>query len=175
MIQFKSFLNSEAFKLAVLDWSVQLGGGLIIFIIFWIAAIITHRLINSLATRFVSEKKVVIELLAMLGKKGVLTVGLLTALGSMGVDVSALVASLGLTGFALSFAMKDSLSNMVSGLMILFYQPFKMGDIIEVDGKSGQVKGINLRVTSLMSEGNTILIPNTIVFAKTVTINNTSS
>ena len=48
----------------------------------------------------------------------VMIFGFVTALGSVGVDVSALVAGLGLTGFALGFALKDTISNLLSGVLI---------------------------------------------------------
>ena len=73
-------------------------------------------------------------------------IGFITALGTMGIDVSAIVAGLGLTGFAFGFAFKDMLSNFISGIMIFIYEPFKLGDTIEVDGKTGKVVDINLGV-----------------------------
>ena len=57
--------------------------------------------------------------------------GLVTALGTLGVDVSALVAGLGLTGFALGFAVKDTISNILAGVLLLVYRPFSKKDYVE--------------------------------------------
>ena len=51
--------------------------------------------------------------------------GVITALGTIGVDVTGLVAGFGLTGFAVGFAMKDALANLLAGVMILLYRPFR--------------------------------------------------
>jgi small-conductance mechanosensitive channel len=96
--------------------------------------------------------------------------GGITALGTMGINVSALVAGLGLTGFALGFALKDILSNLVSGVLILLYRPFKLNQQITVNGMEGLVTEIDLRYTRLEKEGKTYLIPNSILITNTIEI-----
>jgi small-conductance mechanosensitive channel len=81
----------------------------------------------------------------------------------MGVNVTALVASLGLSGFALGFAARDMLSNLLGGMLILFYHPFRRGDRISVAGSEGIVRQINLRYTLLDCGDRQILIPNSIL------------
>ena len=90
----------------------------------------------------------------------------------MGVDVSALVAGLGLTGFALGFALKDTIANLVAGILILVYQPFDLADYIVISGKEGKVISIDLRYTILEYQEKKILIPNSLIFANTVTVLN---
>jgi len=93
-----------------------------------------------------------------------------TALGTMGINVSALVASLGLTGFALGFALKDTISNFISGILILLYRPFEIGDCIRILGYEGIVVAIDLRYTEIDSEGNKVLIPNSKLFSDPITV-----
>ena len=81
----------------------------------------------------------------------ILIAGLITALGTMGINVTALVTSVGLIGFAVSFSLKDTLSNLMAGFVILFYQPFKAGDYIEVDKVEGQAINVTLRYTIIKS------------------------
>ena len=88
----------------------------------------------------------------------------------MGIDVSSLVAGLGLTGFALGFAFRDALSNLLAGIMIMIYQPFTPNDTIEVSGLKGKVVEIDLRYTSLANDGTRILIPNSTLFKNPITI-----
>lgn len=155
---------------ALIEYTKNLAEGVLLFIVFLIVAVVVKKLINKAGTKVSKEKKVIFNLLANTSKTVLLVIGLISALGTMEVDVSALVAGLGLTGFAIGYALKDSLSNLMSGMLVLFYQPFKVGQSIEVDGLSGKVKNIDLRYTTLVTEGKTILIPNTLVFTKTVTI-----
>ena len=99
-----------------------------------------------------------------------IAVGLVTALGTLGLDVSAIVASLGLTGFAVSFALKDSISNLLSGMLILIYRPFKVGDTIKVKSFEGRVSTIDLRYTRLERDGEKILVPTSLLFPHPISI-----
>jgi small-conductance mechanosensitive channel len=85
-------------------------------------------------------------------------------------DVSALVAGLGLTGFALGFACRDILSNLLAGTLILIYRPFQRNDRIAVLGFEGIVIEIGLRYTALQAEDKKILIPNSNLFTNPVTV-----
>ena len=95
----------------------------------------------------------------------------MTALGTLGIDVSAMVAGLGLTGFAISFALKDTLSNFISGVLVLIYKPFNINDSIEIDKYKGVVIDVNLRYTVINQEGNEVLVPNSFIFSKPIIIN----
>ena len=86
--------------------------------------------------------------------------GVITALGTLGVNITALVAGLGLTGFALGLALKDAISNLVAGLMIIVYTPFDLHDTIELKGARGKVVDMNLRYVTLQTETEMVLIPN---------------
>ena len=88
----------------------------------------------------------------------------------MGIDVSALIAGLGLTGFALGFAFRDALSNLLAGVLIILYQPFKPGDTITVSGYTGKIVGINFRYAVLDSEGKTVLVPNKTIFGTVIVV-----
>ncbi len=97
-------------------------------------------------------------------------VGLASALGTLGINVSALVAGLGLGGFALGFALRDILANLVAGVLILVYRPFQEGEEITVAGQSGTVSAIDLRYTELASAGTRVLVPNQTIFTSAVVV-----
>ena len=99
-----------------------------------------------------------------------MVIGLVTALGTLGIDVSAIVASLGLTGFAVGFALKDSISNLLSGVLILIHRPFDVGDTIKVKSFEGLVSTIDLRYTRLERDGEKILVPNSLLFTNPISI-----
>jgi small-conductance mechanosensitive channel len=100
------------------------------------------------------------ELLASVARISLLVLGLITALGTLGVNIMGIVAGLGLTGFALGFALKDSISNLLAGVMILLYRPFEVGDIIGIAGLTGRVTHVDLRYTELDNEKERVLVPN---------------
>ena len=110
------------------------------------------------------------RVLAGIIKNIMLILGLITALGTMGVNISAIVAGLGLTGFAFGFAFKDMLSNFISGALIFIYEPFKLGDTIEVEGKTGKVIDINLRYVTIEAEDQKVLVPNSISVSKVISV-----
>ncbi len=77
------------------------------------------------------------------------------------VNTSSLVAALSVVGVAVSLAVKDSLSNVAGGFILLFTKPFKVGDFVEIDGLSGSVQSITILQTKLLSFDNKALfIPN---------------
>jgi small conductance mechanosensitive channel len=100
------------------------------------------------------------QLLASIARVGLLILGFVTALGTLGVNISGIVAGLGLTGFALGFALRDSIANLLAGVLILLYRPFDVGDRIDVSGLSGRVITVNLRYTELDAGNECVLVPN---------------
>jgi small-conductance mechanosensitive channel len=76
-----------------------------------------------------------------------------------------------LTGFALGFALRDAVSNLIAGVLILVYQPYGYGDKITVAGNSGSVVGINVRYTVLEADGGAVVhAPNSTMFNNSVTV-----
>jgi small-conductance mechanosensitive channel len=146
--------------IGTVHWAPQLGLSIAIFIAFWIGAAIGARFVDTATSHMSSSRRVVVQLLIKVGKISLILFGLATALGTLGVNVSAMVAGLGLTGFALGFALKDMLSNVVSGVMILLYQPFQVGDLIQTSGFEGRVIEIDLRYTIVQMPDRVIFIPN---------------
>lgn len=74
---------------------------------------------------------------------------LIFALGIFGIDVQGVITSLGLFSLALGFALKDVISNFLSGLSILLYGPFKIGDMIRIDDYRGKVVKMDIHYTVL--------------------------
>lgn len=95
-------------------------------------------------------------------------------LAAFGVSPSALGAAVGLIGLGLSFALKDMISNFISGLMIMVNRPFKIGDQIDAEGEIGKVEDIRIRATDVKTfDGRKVIIPNSKLYNNTV-INNTA-
>jgi small-conductance mechanosensitive channel len=120
----------------------------------------------------VNDNHQVTNIVLKFGNMGLMLVFGVVLMSTLGVEVGALIAGLGLGGFALGLALKDSVSNLLSGVLIMIYQPFKIGDNIKVSGVDGVVNSIDLRYTFIQGEDHIFLIPNKKVFSETITIYN---
>jgi small-conductance mechanosensitive channel len=90
----------------------------------------------------------------------IFAIALIMLLTQLGVDVKTITVGIGITGFAVGFALKDFFANIVSGIMILLYSPFELGDEIEINKIQGKVINLNLRFVSLKEDNYIHLIPN---------------
>lgn len=141
----------------------------LIFLAFWFASTVVRKIIDRLGGRS-DVTQDVLNLLQQTVKIALLVFGGITALGTIGINIMALVAGLGLTGAALGFAFKDILSNLLAGVLILIYHPFRRNDRIAVLGFEGVVIEIGLRYTVLQAEDKKILIPNSNLFTNPVSV-----
>ena len=102
-------------------------------------------------------------------KNVVMLIGLLIALGQMGISVGPLLAGLGVAGFVIGFALQDTLGNFASGMMILLYRPFDVGDVVEIGGVFGTVKAMNMVNTTMLTIDNqTLILPNTKIWQEVI-------
>jgi len=92
----------------------------------------------------------------------VIVLGIIFIFDSWSIDISPLLATAGIAGLAVSFAVKDSLANMLGGLQLVLDKTFKVGDKIKIEsGEMGVVKDIGLRSTKLKTYDNEVIyIPN---------------
>jgi small conductance mechanosensitive channel len=92
------------------------------------------------------------------------------AVSQLGVDVGPLLAAIGAAGFIIGFALQGTLSNFAAGIMILMYQPFDVGDAVEVAGVSGAVEKMTLVSTTIKSWDNKqIVVPNNSIWGDVIT------
>lgn len=103
-------------------------------------------------------------------KNVIVLLGALIALSQLGISLGPLLAGLGIAGFIIGFALQDSLSNFVSGMMILVYRPFDVGDFVDVAGVQGKVHKMSLVNTTFMTIDNRKLVmPNNMVWQSVIT------
>jgi small conductance mechanosensitive channel len=106
-------------------------------------------------------RKLLVNFLSRTASTVVLVFAGVIALGALGLDVGPLIAGIGITGFIVGFAFKDSLSNLAAGLLLLFYQPFEVGDFVEIGGISGGVRDMSIAATEIrMPDGRLAIVPN---------------
>ncbi|MCW8797658.1 MAG: mechanosensitive ion channel family protein [Prosthecochloris sp.] len=100
----------------------------------------------------------------------IFAIAIISALGAAGVKTDALLGSLGVLGLTLGFALRDTLSNIVSGILIFLDRPFTINDLVEIDGKYGRIDRITLRTTRVVTnDGKMLAVPNAEIMNKTVT------
>ena len=150
-------------------WLPKIAAVLFIFVLFYVLSKFIKRLIVKVSEKLDFDPHLT-KFFSQASRIFFILFGLVTALGTIGINVSALVAGLGLTGFALGFAFKDIISNILSGVLILLYRPFVAGDKIKVAGFEGEVISIDLRYTKLNSEEGLALIPNSKCFSDPVVV-----
>ncbi len=91
----------------------------------------------------------------------VMLFGLLVALSQLGISLGPLLAGLGVAGFIIGFALQDTLANFASGMMILLYRPYDVGDVVDVSGVFGKVNKMSLVSTTILTFDNqTLVVPN---------------
>ena len=158
----------DEFQRQVAVFGSRLGPSVLVFAGFWLASAIVKKIICQVGKATDPAKQDILNLIGQIARITLMVFGTVTALGTLGVNVSALVAGLGLTGFALGFAFRDALSNLLAGVLILIYHPFRRGDRISVAGVEGTVLMIDLRYTTLQGEERIFLIPNSTLFTNPI-------
>ena len=94
----------------------------------------------------------------------------ITTIGAMGVQTTSLLAVLGAAGLAIGLALQGSLSNFASGVLIVAFRPYKVGDFIEGGGVSGSVEEVQIFTTVLKTPDNKqIIVPNSQIMNGTIT------
>jgi small conductance mechanosensitive channel len=99
----------------------------------------------------------------------VMIFGILVALSQLGVEIGPLLAGLGVAGFIIGFALQDTLGNFASGVMILLYRPYDVGDLVEVAGGAGKVNNMTLVSTTILTlDHQTLVIPNSKIWGDVI-------
>ncbi|MDV2469216.1 mechanosensitive ion channel family protein [Acinetobacter chinensis] len=149
----------------------------IAFIVFTVF-ILLSKLFKFFVRKTLSErsytKQNLVLVLNRVGSSAIIFFGFLIAMviAIPGFTPGQLMSALGIGSVAVGFAFKDIFQNLLSGILILISEPFKIGDDIIVSGMEGTVEDIQIRATFLRSpDGRRIVIPNATVYTSAVTVN----
>ncbi|WP_211333628.1 mechanosensitive ion channel family protein [Sinobacterium caligoides] len=113
--------------------------------------------------------RLLVEFIVSLSRKIVLVIGALVALSQLGIQMGALLAGFGVVGVIIGFALQDTLANFASGLMILIYRPYDVGDLISTGGVTGVVSHMSLVSTIVKTLDNQrLIIPNNRIWCDTI-------
>lgn len=148
--------------------------GLIVIMTFWITGSLFRRVFLAASAKTKLDDRLRI-LFSRLIYGGLITVGFLAALPLMipNFSFSGMVAGLGFVSFIIGFAARDIFNDLISGVIILWSEPFERGDYIYLKDAEGEVLNVGLRVTSLKkTDGETIHIPNRDVYSNALVVQN---
>jgi len=110
------------------------------------------------------------EMIVATARNFVVLFGILIALSQLGVSLGPLLAGLGIAGFIIGFALQDTLSNFASGMLILIYRPFDVGDFVESGGVMGTVSHMSIVNTTFKTIDNQVLVvPNNMIWSSVIT------
>jgi len=150
----------EIITIWLTTYSMKIVAAVLIFVIGkWVA-----RRITNLFIKLLEKNQVDITLTRFLESivYYTLLVGvLIAAAGQLGINTASFLAIVGAAGLAVALALKDSLSNFSSGVMLILFRPFRVGDFVTVGGVTGNVMGIDVFNTTLNTPDNQrMIVPN---------------
>ena len=152
--------------------SFTLGGVLLFFMIIWIAHLLQkyvgYFFGDAGADDEVQNKGQRSRLL--IARLVLLCLGYLLAVAASGVPVDKITIVLGALGVGIGLGLQNIVNNFVSGIILIFDRPLQIGDVVEVGDKSGRVREIGLRSSTLMTQdGAEVIIPNGDILSQQIT------
>ena len=153
----------------ITTYSLKIIGALLVFIIGkWIA-----RYISNLIGKLLQKNNVDETLSTFLGQiiyYVLFILVLIAAAGQLGINTTSFLTIVGAAGLAIGLALKDSLSNFASGVMLILFRPFNVGDVVTAGGQTGKVEHIAIFSTVLNTPDNKmVIVPNSSITSDVIT------
>ena len=160
---------SEQIMEVGVEWGMRILGFLLILIIgMWLAKVIKTGLVKVMQKKDLDPT--LIKFLASLVHIAVKAFVVIAALGKLNVQTASFIALLGAAGLAIGLALQGSLANFASGVLMIIFKPFALGDFVEAGGATGAVEEISIFTTVINSPDNKkIIIPNAQVMGGNIT------
>ena len=153
---------SETFKLKGPNFLFQAVLFLVIvFLSFKLANLVKRLIGRGLDSAKLETSQLARRMITSVSSNLIIFVGVLLGLSQLGFSLGPLLAGLGVAGFIIGFALQDSLANFASGMLILLYRPYDVGDVVEISGVFGRVHQMSLVNTTILTLDNqTLIVPN---------------
>jgi potassium-dependent mechanosensitive channel len=160
-------------NLSIGSFNITLGGILAFLITVWASFLISKFLRFLLEAdiyhHFHLARGIPYAISTML-HYGILLLGFFLALGALGIDLTKLTILAGAFSVGIGFGLQNVINNFVSGLILLFERPIKVGDVIDVGGNVGEVSRIGIRASVIRTaDGSEIIVPNGSLISSQVT------
>lgn len=159
----------ERARPALIEYGPRAIAALAILVIGYLAAKIMASLLRK-AMRKAGIDATLVSFLSNLSYMLLMVLVVIAALTKLGVDTTSFAAVLAAAGLAIGFALKDSLGNFASGVMIIALRPFKVGDLVEAAGMEGVIDEISVFATKLRTKDyRVIIVPNGSITSEPIT------
>ncbi len=166
---FKSFIPDNIVEIAI-GYSISFVFALLIFFIGkWISKSVV-KILGKALRKVGGVDETLVKFLENIVYYALLTVVIIAALNKLGIATTSFLAILGAAGLAVGLALKDSLGNFASGVMIVLFKPFKVGDSVVAAGVSGTVTEVTIFNTVFLTADNQkIIVPNSSITSGSIT------
>lgn len=166
---FKSFIPDNIVEIAI-GYSISFVFALLIFFIGkWISKSLV-KILGKALRKVGGVDETLVKFLENIVYYALLTVVIIAALNKLGIATTSFLAILGAAGLAVGLALKDSLGNFASGVMIVLFKPFKAGDSVVAGGVSGTVTEVTIFNTVFLTADNQkIIVPNSSITSGSIT------
>lgn len=145
-------------------YALTFGGALVILVIGWIIAGWIGSGVRKLAERSGRMSPTLIPLFAKIARLSVQVMVVMAALEKVGVQTAGLFAMIGAAGLAIGLALKDTVSDVAAGVVLLVLRPFDVGEAVDIGGTGGVISAIDILQTKLTSfDGVPIVLNNSAV------------
>ena len=170
----------QALRSTLASWLVSNEGGLrlgrnmgkflAILAGFWLLSLLLSRVASKTMVLARGASQILVRFVVNTVRRGTLIAGLILGLATLEINITPLVAVIGAAGFVIAFALQNTLSNFASGLMIMFYKPFDIGDFVQTPDFMGTVNSMTLVTTNMLTPDNKLLVvPNNELWGKVIT------
>jgi small conductance mechanosensitive channel len=158
-----------ALTVMVANGAVNVVIAILILIAGWLVARGLGRWMHDVIDRSHYVDETLKPLIANFIRYGILAITVVAVLSQFGVQTTSLIALLGAAGLAIGLALQGTLSNVASGVMLLFLRPFRVFDRVKLGDATGTVREIGLFRTEILTDNATyVSIPNSTIFSGTI-------
>lgn len=142
---------------------------LIIFATRLLARLTRRVVLKAVVQPHLRMSKLMQDFFVSMSSKLIFFIGILIAFSKIGLDLAPVLTGFGVAGIIIGFALQDTLSNFASGMMLLIYRPFDVGDLVDAGGVSGKVSHMSLVNTTIKTFDNQIIIlPNSKIWGDVI-------
>lgn len=166
IISFLNYIKINEYVIPCLLKFLMLG---IITLIIYSLIILTRKSLKNLCNRANLDTHTC-QFLQKGAHYFIIIIGTVLALQNLGIEITPIITALGIFSVALSYALKDFISNIIAGLLLISYPHFKINDIVKLKDWQGKVVDINIRYTTLQDGDMIIFVPSFVVYTTTIAI-----
>ena len=150
-------------------WIMNLGKFMAIVSGFYVLSLVAGRATKRILGMSDNMSTMSRNCVARTTRRIIFIIGLIVGLTALEINIGPVLALIGAAGFVVAFALQETLGNFASGIMILVYRPFDVGDSVEVGGVSGSVASLNLVSVTIKTFDNRVtIVPNNQVWGSVI-------